>query len=152
MNISKTKPLRIVSPVHKAIRHMAIHLGSQMDKMPILQGDGHLMSYLYLYSPCPISELGRVFGHKKTTLTSILDRLEQGGLLKRSINPDDRRSFVITSTAKGKKMGKAARSIAERFDSEVCRRVKESDLQGFARVMEAIGQVSRVTVGRTRKA
>ena len=108
------------------------------------------MSYLYLYAPCPISELSRVFGHKPTTLTSMLDRLEAGGYIKRSVNPNDRRSFMVACTARGRQLGKKVRSLAEKFDADILGRVSSDDLKGFNRVMEAVGEVSAVTLRKPK--
>lgn len=37
----------------------------------------------------------------KGTLTGVIDRLEQKGLVARTTNPEDRRSFVVALTAEG---------------------------------------------------
>lgn len=63
--------------------------------------EGHLLTYTTLYGPCPVSQLSRVFGHKPSTLTGILDRLEGAGLLVREPNEADRRSFLIRVTPEG---------------------------------------------------
>lgn len=39
-----------------------------------------------------------------TSLTPTLDRLEAAGMIERGINKDDRRSILISLTAKGKQM------------------------------------------------
>lgn len=150
MKAVKAKPLRVVSPIHKAGRQMSLHLSGKMHDWPVRPGDCHLLSYLALYAPCSISDLQRVFGHKPTTLTSILDRLENGGYLKRTVNPADRRSFVVAGTAKGNRMGRTGRVVVEQFDADVCRRVSKADLAGFNRVMEALAEISQITLRKTK--
>jgi DNA-binding MarR family transcriptional regulator len=40
----------------------------------------------------------------RTTMVSLIDDLERAGYVKRERNPDDRRAYVITLTAAGKRM------------------------------------------------
>ncbi|MGE5623331.1 MAG: MarR family winged helix-turn-helix transcriptional regulator [Bacillota bacterium] len=46
-------------------------------------------------------ELGEKTLITKGTLTGVIDRLEAKGLVKRSINPDDRRCMIVQLTEKG---------------------------------------------------
>jgi DNA-binding MarR family transcriptional regulator len=47
---------------------------------------------------CRATELAAMIGVPTSTVTGILDRLENRGLLERSQDPDDRRSVQITAT------------------------------------------------------
>ena len=74
------KPLKVVSPLHKAMRQMSVHLGEAVRDQGIEGADGHLLAYVAAYGPCRIAELRRVFGHKPSTLTSLLDRFPEVAL------------------------------------------------------------------------
>ena len=54
------------------------------------------MHVLWQRDDIPIVELSKQTGLAKTTLTSMLDRMEQAGLLKRMYDPDDRRQIRIS--------------------------------------------------------
>ena len=77
------EPLRLLSPIHKATRQIHLHLEPEFRRLGVSTVEGHLLSYLLGYGPCPITELNRVFGFKRSTATSILDRLETRGLVMR---------------------------------------------------------------------
>ncbi len=47
-------------------------------------------------------QIAETMGVGRTTITGFLDRLESEGLISRTINPNDRRSFLLTLTEKGK--------------------------------------------------
>lgn len=47
-------------------------------------------------------QIAETMGVGRTTITGFLDRLELEGLITRSINPNDRRSFILALTDKGK--------------------------------------------------
>src|SRR5690242_12989006 len=48
--------------------------------------------------------VAEVLGVSRTTVTGLLDRLEAEGLLTRSIDPVDRRSFVLQLTEQGRSL------------------------------------------------
>jgi DNA-binding MarR family transcriptional regulator len=120
-------------------------------KLGVSPSEGHLLSYLTSYSPCPVSELERVFGHKRSTLTSILDRLEERNLLTRKINPDDRRSFTIELTSDGRKLAAKLNKVLEEFEQCLNDRIADKQMAGFRAVMEAIADVTCVDVREREK-
>lgn len=66
---------------------------------------GRILFVLWGNDNIPITELSHKTGLAKTTLTSMLDRLEASGHIQRIYNPEDRRTVRIrlTETAKGLK-------------------------------------------------
>ncbi len=136
--------LTFLSPIHKASRQIAVYLEGQMEDLDVSPLEGHVLSYLRSYAPCPISELGRVFGLKGSTLTSMLDRLEDREIIGREINPDDRRSFVIKLTREGRRLADRIQKIVEELEQLLGRVVGANDVKGFEAVMAAIGKVTQV--------
>lgn len=55
-------------------------------------------------------ELARLAGVDKTTLMSVLDRLEHEGLLERQLDPNNRRTRTPVLTAKGVKVQRTVTS------------------------------------------
>jgi MarR family transcriptional regulator, organic hydroperoxide resistance regulator len=56
-----------------------------------------------------VSELGAATGTRPTTLTSVLDRLEQRGQIRRGQVPGDRRAVLIELTAAGRQSAATVR-------------------------------------------
>ena len=139
-------PLQFLSPIHKASRQVSIYLERATVELGVSPGEGHLLSYLRSYAPCPVSELERVFGHKPSTLTSMLDRMAERNLLTRKINPSDRRSFTIELTPDGRKLAVKIQKILEAFEQRVKDRITERQSAGFRAVMGAIADVTDVNV------
>ena len=144
----KPSPLRVVSPIHKANRQMSLYLGGEMPTDEVSPGECHILGYLAAYGPCPITELVRVFGYRKSTMSSTLDRLVERGLATRELNAEDRRSFLVDTTKTGNRVAAAARAPVERFDREILRRVSRRDLEGFERVMQTITDITEIDVRR----
>ena len=93
--------LQFLSPLHKASRQLSVYLETHTRELGVSPSEGHVVTYLRSYAPAPVGELVRVFGMKRSTLTSMLDRLERDGLLRREVNPGDRRSFLVHVTDAG---------------------------------------------------
>ncbi|HUP60096.1 MAG TPA: MarR family transcriptional regulator [Thermoanaerobaculia bacterium] len=135
-----------LSPLHRAARQIGLWFEERLPDLPGVEG--HLISYLLPYGPCPVNELVRVFGIKHSTMTSILDRLEERGLVERKDNPEDKRSWLIALTRKGQNAAARVNALVAELEKKIDARVSERSLAGFQRVMEAIGEATEVEVRR----
>lgn len=70
---------------------------------------GKILYVLWQHDHISIIELSNLTGLANTTLTSMLDRMEAAGLLRRLSDPKDRRKNLIALTEK-------ARQLKERYD------------------------------------
>jgi DNA-binding MarR family transcriptional regulator len=143
--------LSILSPLHRAMRQVALSLEARFEGLPAQGDEGHLLSFLASYSPTSCGELSRVFGLKPSTLTSMLDRLVARGLVTRDVDPEDRRSVLVTPTAAARRVAREIDRGARAFERGVRRRVSEDDLRGFQRVLDAIAAESGVVVRPPRE-
>lgn len=140
------KPLRYLSPIHKAARQVGVHMERQMEGTGLAPQEGHILSYLRSYAPCPIAEVVTVFGLRGSTATAVLDRMEERALVTRSPNPDDRRSFLLDLTAEGKRIAEDVQEHVERLENAIARRITREDEEGFRNVMKAIEAATNVTL------
>ncbi|MEV0638670.1 MarR family transcriptional regulator [Streptomyces sp. NPDC050619] len=77
---------------------------------------GQLLCVL-MPQPYGMSELGEMLGLAKSSLTGLVDRTAQRGLVRREPDPRDRRAVRVGLTKDGAE-------IAEEFYAETCRRVE----------------------------
>lgn len=140
------KPLRYLSPIHKASREVSVYFERLMGDSGMQPQEGHLLSYLRSYAPCPIADVIAVFGLRGSTATSVLDRLEERGLLTRRPNPDDRRSFLIDLTAEGRKVAETVQTFVDGLERAIAKKVTARQEAGFRAVMDAIHEVTNVTL------
>ena len=63
---------------------------------------------LYENGPLPLTHIGRLIMVKSGTITGIIDRLEQKGLVQRTRNSPDRRIITIELTDTGKMLAQNA--------------------------------------------
>jgi DNA-binding MarR family transcriptional regulator len=110
----------------------------------LTQGEAHILALLAESSPATVAELHRGLAHKRSTLTSILDRLVERKLVTRTVGKSDRRTFVVSLTSEG---GKAARRIHQHLltlEHAVSKRVKSADVAGFKAVITALEEEARL--------
>ena len=136
--------LEFLSPLHKASRQISMHMEAQTRELGVSSIEGHVLTYLRSYAPTTIGELVRVFGIKQSTFTSVLDRLEEDGLIRREINRDDRRSFLIHISDDGMKLAKRLNRLLEELEEQIRERVTSRDVKGFHAVMGAVEEITQV--------
>ncbi len=113
------KLLRLIPEVHRATHRIGIFL----DSLGITQGEGHILSHLAASGDTSLAELHRTLAHRRSTLTSILDRLAERQYISRESDPQDRRSFIVRLSTKGK-------TVAARVHRELAR-IEEGALKGI---------------------
>jgi MarR family transcriptional regulator for hemolysin len=136
--------LEFLSPLHKASRQISVYLETYTRELGVSPIEGHVLTYLRSYAPTSIGELVRVFGIKQSTFTSLLDRLEEAGFVRREINRDDRRSFLIHVSEAGRELAERLNRRLETLEDEIRQRVKLRDVQGFRAVMGAVEEITQV--------
>src|ERR1700694_3634380 len=94
-------PLRLVPPIHRATHRIGLYLADLRDD-GLSQGEAHILALLATAGPSTIAELHRGLAHKRSTLTSILDRLAERGFVTREVGAADRRTFIIKTTTQGR--------------------------------------------------
>ncbi len=136
--------LEFLSPLHKASRQISVYLEAHTRALGVSPAEGHVLTYLRGYAPAPVGELVRVFGLKQSTLTSMLDRLERSGLVRREVNPEDRRSFLVHLTGHGRRLTDRLNRVLADLEGAIREQVSAREVEGFHEVMAAIGKVTHV--------
>ncbi|MCQ1838839.1 MarR family winged helix-turn-helix transcriptional regulator [Neorhizobium galegae] len=84
------------------------------------------------------SELSRICGRDRSTLTSSLKALSHRGLIERRPNPDDQRSYSVRLTENGRRMQKQLHAIAVVYD----RRLDEIAGKDKAVLIAVLGRIA----------
>ena len=132
-------PLRLVHPVHRATHRIGLYLDDLRER-GLTQGEAHILALLSHSYRANVADLHRGLAHKRSTLTSILDRLAARGLITRAVGETDRRTFVVKPTAKGRKLAQRVQRHLSALERAVVRRVNAADIKGFNRVVAALEQ------------
>jgi|SRR6516165_7959253 DNA-binding MarR family transcriptional regulator len=130
-------PLRFVHPVHRATHRIGLYL-DKLSERGLTQGEAHILALLAQSAPAKVVDLHRGLAHKRSTLTSILDRLTDRGLITREVGTTDRRTFLIRLTANGRKLARRVSRHLSDLERDVSQRVTSADIKGFNNVVAAL--------------
>jgi DNA-binding MarR family transcriptional regulator len=130
-------PLRLVPPIHRATHRIGLYLAGLRED-GLSQGEAHILALLAARSPATIADLHRGLAHKRSTLTSILDRLAGRRFVTRAVGADDRRTFVIALTPRGRTVAKRVLKHLAALEQAVVRRVAAADVDAFLNVLSAV--------------
>ena len=133
--------LRLIPAIHRATHAIALSLDHAPD-LGVTQAEAHVLSHLADGRHATIAEIHRVFGHKRSTLTSILDRLEARQLITRESSAEDRRSFVVGLTRQGRSLAAKVSAHLEALEADLRKRLSRTDLEAFDRVVAAMAETA----------
>lgn len=124
-------------PIHRATHRIGLYLATLRED-GLSQGEAHILALLATSGPATIADLHRGLAHKRSTLTSILDRLADRGFVTREVGADDRRTFLITPTAKGRRAAARVHRHLADLEQAIARRITSADVRAFHKVVAAI--------------
>lgn len=99
---------------------------------------GHILYVLWQEDDLPIVELSRRTGLAKTTLTSMLDRLEKSGHLYRRYDPDDRRQIRIVLTEKTRCLEASYNDVSDEMSRIFYKGFSDEEIIAFDACLERI--------------
>lgn len=97
----------------------------------INSAQGRIMFALWQADGVSINELARKTQLKKSTLTSMLDRLENMGYIKRHPCKEDRRKILINRTSKDKNLEKKYVQLSEEVTKLFYKGFSETEMDRF---------------------
>ena len=129
----------VLSDVVLAINHKR---QSILNQYGVGEMEVQIIRYLNDEDQKKMKEVGEHFQIKLSTLTSTIDKLEKGKLVKRKNSKDDRRVIFIKPTAKGQKLladlDDVIRSIAESMVRDTNAAEFEAVMKGMERVLSQV--------------
>ncbi|MGN6712749.1 MarR family transcriptional regulator [Anaerocolumna jejuensis] len=92
---------------------------------------GRILYVLWEKERLTISEIGHLTSLAKTTLTSMLDRMEESGLVVRSADKENRRQVIISITDKAKAYKEDYDRVSERMNELFYKGFSEEEISAF---------------------
>ena len=132
--------LQLIPFVHRTTHRIGLYLEAAEPPLGLSQGEAHLLAHLAEAGSCSVAELHRAFAHKRSTLTSYLDRLEARGDVTRDVRPEDCRSFTVRLTRAGARTAARVHQHLAGLEDHALARLTERDLRGFQAVLHALSE------------
>lgn len=141
--------LRFVPSIHRATHRIGLYL-AELRQRRLSQGEAHILAQLATGAPATIADLHRGLAHKRSTLTSILDRLVERRLVTRQVGRTDRRTFVISLTRSGRRVARRVHRHLHALERAVQGRVTDREARSFLRVLAVVEEQARRSRPLTR--
>jgi DNA-binding MarR family transcriptional regulator len=129
---------QMIASLERVTHLIGAHVERAARDVGITQAEAHVLAHLARNGAVSIATLHREFGTKRSTLTNVLDRLEQRGLVRRELNASDRRSVTIHLTRKGAGQARKVAVVVDALEEAIRAGVSQRDLRGFETVVEAL--------------
>jgi len=128
--------LLLIPQIHRTTHQIGLYI--ERSGLGLNQGEAHIMAHLASAGDSTVGELHQAFAHKRSTLTSYLDRLAERRLIRREVRSQDRRTFVISLTPAGKLMARKIHRHLETLEKAALRGAKPGKTKAFADVIGAV--------------
>ena len=99
---------------------------------------GRIMFVLWQNDGIPINELAKETSLSKSTLTSMLDRLENTGFIKREASEQDRRKIRIWRTEKDKSFQRQYVAVSEKMTDIFYKDFTDQEMDDFEEKLKRI--------------
>ncbi len=131
---------------HALFRVARLHkmmAGDLLRQVGLHPGQELVMMYLWELGPQRQTDLIRLLDSDAATMTRTIRRLEHAGFVRRTPCADDKRAYLIESTAAGRALRPQVEQIWNRLEEVVVGGVGERERQTIRRVLE--GMEERLT-------
>ena len=128
----------LIGQIYKLTGRRANELLKKEKVSDINAAQGIIIYSLYDRKCMNIRQIGEATGFAKTSLTSMLERMEQQGLIEKTENSKDRRSTLVKLTPKARRQKKRVDRVLEIVNDELYRGMKESEILRFEKTLEKI--------------
>jgi DNA-binding MarR family transcriptional regulator len=135
--------LHLVASLERATHAVALWIERAFADLRLTQAETHVLAALSEIAPCSINDLHHRSGHKRSTLTSLLDRLEERGWVRRATHPASRRLTLVELTADGRLIAGRTRAVVRELEARLVSHLDSADIAAFARVLSALEEEVR---------
>ena len=130
--------LRLAPALEHATHALGLWVERTFRDVVLTQAEAHVLAYLARHPNAAINDLHTSFGHKRSTLTSILDRLEAHGWVRRRPHPTSRRLVAVELTEAGWAIGERVSGALHTIEERIRATVGGATIDDFLAVIHAL--------------
>jgi MarR family transcriptional regulator, organic hydroperoxide resistance regulator len=132
----------IVISLQRATHHTLHALSTALADLNLTAAEINALANLASRGALNVRELSVETGTRASTLTGVLDRLENRGYLTRELDPTDRRSFRLPLTEAGQAVAKRVQAAVSDIERDALARLSPTQIAGFHAVVAALQAAS----------
>src|SRR3984893_2661649 len=130
-----------VVELHRAVHALGLFLDARTAGA-VTQAEALILAHLAEHGTSTINTLHRVFLHRRSTLTGVIDRLDAKGLVKRRAAADDRRSLAVELTRTGRTQARAIVRALDELRAKAERGRKAPDPAAHADFLHTLAETA----------
>jgi MarR family transcriptional regulator, organic hydroperoxide resistance regulator len=127
-----------VLALHRTTHHTLHALSGALASEKLTAAEINALANLAGRGVLNVRELSAETGTRATTLTGVLDRLENRGYLTRELDATDRRSFRLPLTEAGRAVAGRVRAAVTELERDALAHLSETQIAGFHAVLAAL--------------
>lgn len=104
----------------------------------LMPGQPKILEYLWFHDGAGQKDIGRECIIDKSTVTSLLKRMEKLDLIRKETRPEDQRGVAIFLTDKGWEKARRIREVIYRIDDEMWQGIKPEERRQFVQTFHRI--------------
>jgi DNA-binding MarR family transcriptional regulator len=131
-----------VLALHRTTHHTLHALSSALADLDLTAAEINALASLADRGALNVRELSAETGTRATTLTGVLDRLENRGYLTRELDATDRRSFRLPLTEAGQAVAERIQTAVAALERDALGRLSPTQIAGFHAVVAALQAAS----------
>ncbi len=128
--------------LHRTTHHTLHALSAALADLNLTAAEINALANLAGRGALNVRELSAETGTRATTLTGVLDRLENRGYLTRELDATDRRSFRLPLTEAGQEVAERVRAAVSDLERDALARLSPTQTAGFHAVVAALEAAS----------
>lgn len=128
----------MVLALQRATHHTLHALSAALSDLNLSAAEINALANLGEGGTLSVRQLSERAGTRASTLTGLLDRLENRGYLVREVDPADRRSFRLPLTDQGREVAARARAAITDLERTALSGLDPAQLAGYHAVISAL--------------
>ena len=128
----------MVLALQRATHHTLHALSAALSDLNLSAAEINALANLGEGGTLSVRQLSERTGTRASTLTGLLDRLENRGYLVREVDPTDRRSFRLPLTDQGREVAARARAAITDLERTALSQLDAAQLAGYRAVISAL--------------
>ena len=136
--ISENELTGVVLALQRATHHTLHALSAALSDLNLSAAEINALANLGEGGTLSVRQLSERTGTRASTLTGLLDRLENRGYLVREVDPTDRRSFRLPLTDQGREVAAQARAAITDLERTALSQLDAAQLAGYRAVISAL--------------
>lgn len=130
--------IKLIGLVREKANDFLLNELKQIGITDIATSHGDILSTLFKYKECTMTELSKSINKDRSTVTALINKLTKFGYVSSKKDPADNRSTIIYLTEKGKELEPNFQKISEKLYEKEYKEITDEEKEIFNKVLKKI--------------